>query len=117
MKAFVVAVLMAMVSSAATAQFVDGNELKKLSDARDRISQRKALEEDYQDSAQYLGYIEGAFDAQRKNLPSCVPEGMKAGQLGAVVTKYLLDHPEHWGFNGSTVVYLSVLKAFSCVKK
>ena len=109
------ALLFFVASSGAFAQFMTGNDLARLSKANDRFDQRKYSETDTLASSQYFGYIEGVFDAMRHQFP-CIPAGFVAGQLVAVVTKYLNEHPEEWSFSGNYLVSKAVKNAFPCGK-
>jgi hypothetical protein len=71
-----------------------------------------------------LGYIIGVADLQtmvKKTLPenrqSCIAEGVTAGQILEVVTKYLNQHPEERHFNASVLIVKAIAEAFPCQLK
>ncbi len=84
---------------AATADFYDGNRLYEECKGQSALS--------------CLGYIVGVADTARLfPKPICVPEGVTAGQLRAVVLKYMEEHPEDRHYSGTSVVGSALLGAF-----
>ena len=75
---------------------------------------------------QCLGYVLGVYDsapildaaAEKRQWDggwtACVPEGVEAGQLTAVVKKWLRAHPEKWHVHASGLVARAFQEAFPC---
>jgi hypothetical protein len=75
---------------------------------------------------QCLGYVLGVYDsapildaaAEKRQWDggwtACVPEGVEAGQLTAVVKKWLRAHPEKWHVHASGLVARAFEDAFPC---
>jgi Rap1a immunity proteins len=75
----------------------------------------------HQNYAACLFYILGVVDALQlgKSLYKnddifCIPENVRAGQLSAIVLKYLKDHPEERHWSASALVALALKGAFPC---
>ena len=54
-----------------------------------------------------FGYVSGVGDAM-----GYVPAGLMAGQLAAVVSKYLTNHPEKWSEPAVDLVIKALQEAF-----
>lgn len=92
-RAGIAALLFLGSSQVANAQFVDGNKL--LSYLREwQKAQRGASDVSYMDVGMYDGYVVAIADSP--DVESCVPDGATMRQIGAVVEKYLNDHPAEW---------------------
>ena len=108
-----VGVALAAMNSAAVAQFNTGNDLIKLAQASDRVSERRATDEDRLDASLYLGYLQGVFDANKRIL-ACTPDEFTGRQLKGIVTAYLKANPALWNLSGDFLVVRAVATAFPC---
>ena len=94
----------------ATANFLDGNELRErcAADTPDAVNT-------------CMGYLAGVADAEDAG-PSwrgqeslfCVPRGVSGGQLRRVVLDHLTSHPEEEDLNAAIVVGNAFLERFPC---
>src|SRR5262249_14851632 len=98
-----VALLLVSVASV-DAAFFDGNKLKELVDARNRVDTNRTRDGDYLDAALFTGYVLGVADAL-EGILICTSEGIKARQLVGLVKKYVEDHPEDWNIKGDLLVH------------
>lgn len=114
-RALIAVIVLLLVHPSAFSQFMDGNKLMQLALADERSDSANATNKDYMDSAKYIGYVKGAFDARMSEFP-CVPNSFIAGQLVAVFTKYLKENPALWNLPGDFLVSRAVQKAFPCKK-
>jgi hypothetical protein len=105
------------VPGVARAQFVDGNTLKGLGDAFERVEQSRMKGTDDVDSARYLGYMQGVVDALVGYGDLCLPKGTKARQAAAIVRKFLNDHPEQLGQPGGVIISAALKPVWPCVGK
>lgn len=106
-------VAVALCSSASSfAQFIDGNEMVKWVTSSDRVQKRSYNDEDYYNHNQFMGYVQGAYDANRQFF--CTPQPFTTRQLMGVAGKYIQDHPEQWNLAGDKLVVLAISKAFPC---
>jgi hypothetical protein len=95
-------------SVAAVVSFVSGNRLVELMREHDR-DDPQAIE-----AGEYGVYILGVCDATR--LLYNIPEKATIGQIAAIVSKYLKDHPEKWGEPASDLVIKALQEAFPLKK-
>jgi hypothetical protein len=68
-----------------------------------------------------FGYFSGAYGAfltyqNTKGFEKmiCLPHGVTAGQLFAIVEKYLKTRPEDWNFEAASTAHIAWQKAFPC---
>ncbi len=73
-----------------------------------------------------FGYILGVYDAGKvldeatdkrqwqSGFTSCVPDGVKPGQLKEVVSKWLQQHPENWHYRANSLVAAALEWGFPC---
>jgi len=59
-----------------------------------------------------LGFTMGIWFGTTEK--TCVPEGVTSGQLAAVVTKYMNDHPELLHEQARDIVFTALFEAFPC---
>lgn len=104
--------LAALLSGNAWAEFMTGNDLLRLAEANNRVTSRTASDADYQDSSQFFGYLQGAFDANRNLV--CPPSGFTTGQLSEIVKKFIRNNPEKLHFTGDVIVLLAMSESFTC---
>jgi hypothetical protein len=98
-----------MVSNASSA-FRDGNKL--VAEMREYEKAVRNTESNWLNVGTYEGYVLGVFDVVEQSI--CTPDNIKAGQLFAVVAKYLNEHPEQWSFAADTLVFKALSSAFPC---
>lgn len=103
-------------ASVASAEFLDGQKLKELINAQTRIDHGDIRSTDFQDAARANGYVLGVVDTGISIL-ICPREGIKAGQLTAMVAKYLEDNPDKWSQSGDQIVINALKPTFPCQKK
>lgn len=110
---------MAALSVAALAQphgvYVDGNMLARWARADEAVESRRATQEDVVPSDRFVRYVEGVVDALEGRI-ICTPPDTDFGQLRAMVRKYVLEHPEHWGGGGNDLVMAALTDTFPCRK-
>jgi hypothetical protein len=86
-----------------------GNELVEAMRGSDRVN-ANASGIDYTDyvlSGEFRAYIHGVCDATRYTYN--IPDSVTLGQLVAVVSKYLKNHPEEWN-DPAVVLVIKALK-------
>lgn len=112
------AAMMGMVIGVAVpGQYYDGQDLHELWEAsKRRVAGVPDAGADKFDKSYLSGYVIGTADAMAGINLFC-PGSAKAGQLVAVVGKYLDDHPEEWNKAGSYLVAVALKEAFPCGKK
>src|ERR1700720_4636096 len=94
MKAILVAVSLVVMSKAASAQVLTGNDL--LPACRDFINQK--FSKDTLNQGQCIGIIHAlTFSAPYDpSFPSCVPDNVTVTQATTVVVRWLEKHPQDW---------------------
>ncbi len=97
--------LFLIMSFSASADFITGNSLNNYI---------KDTESDF-NKGLFSGYVIGVVDTG-DGILFCVPSGASAGQLSAVVKKYLQQNPEQWNKGASEQVINSLAKAYPCPK-
>lgn len=117
--AIVALALSLFISSFSHAYFYSGNDLKKWIDARERIDAGRSLRTDHQADAALMGYIMGVYDSLEMdlgvNLKKCwMGRNPTVGQLTAIVSKYLKEHPEKW--TSSAVLIITEAITDACKK-
>ena len=103
-------------ASLASAEFIDGQKLKEMLDAGTRIDRGDVRSGDYQDAARANGYVLGVVDTV-SFIFICPHDGVKAGQLTAMVKKYLEENPDKWSQSGDKIVINALNPTFPCQKK
>lgn len=100
------------------AEYFDGYKLKTLIDADDRTdSGNFTIGSDVYDSGVFFGFVVGVHDTFEGINIICTNNQVKAGQILAVVKKYVKDHPEKLDRPAKTLVFLALATAFPCNKK
>jgi hypothetical protein len=97
--------LFLIMSFSASADFFTGNNLNNYI---------KNTESNFKQGL-FSGYVIGVVDTGNDIL-FCTPNGATAGQLSAVVKKYLQQNPELWNKGASELVINSLAKAYPCPK-
>jgi hypothetical protein len=96
-----------MLPSLAFSSFYDGNYLKTKMESAVTSDQMVAM-----------GFVVGVADTlgDRDFRYVCIAKGVTAGQLSEVVLKYLRANPEALHKAAYTLVYLALIKTWSCPK-
>ena len=97
--------------------FVGGAKIHEWSVAAQRTDRQGASEEDFRVADQYLYYVEGVYDSLSQAGRICAPGNGSAGQIQAMVTKYVNAHPDQWHEAGPVLIYRALHKTFSCSSK
>jgi hypothetical protein len=95
----------AFASSPATAGFQSGNDLYGICKNADVSAPWVCL-----------GYAEGAFDAYSSWGMYCAPNGVEAGQVRDVLTRYLENHPENRQNAAAELSIRAFSQAWPCPK-
>jgi hypothetical protein len=66
-------------------------------------------------AAEYMAYVIGVFDATTSSYN--LPAQATTGQVIAVVSKYLKDHPEDWSKSAADLVMKALREAFPKTSK
>ncbi|GAA0704587.1 Rap1a/Tai family immunity protein [Dokdonella soli] len=110
------ALLTACAAAHASSSYVSAYDLHSQWQAEQRLASSTASTADGIDANRYTAYVSGVVDAL-DGASICIPDGVKLGQLVAMVGKYLDDHPDQWNQAASTQVLLSLWPRFPCAKK
>ena len=108
-------------SLSARSAFIDGNQLHQWALASKRVSESRSLGDqqaivnDGLDSARYRAYIEGVVDSYSGEFV-CIPPETKLGQIAAIVSNFLEQHPELWAKNADALVAGALKGPFPCTK-
>lgn len=105
----------ALASNSAIAGFRNGTSLNNGGLAHDRIAEGRGLSTDSDDASTFRGYILGVHD-MADGLSLCTKNDTTAGQLVAIVKKYLKANPEKWGDPGEVIVLNALMPVFPCKK-
>lgn len=98
-------ILIGSFDACAEVAYFTGNKLKsRLDNEKDGVPYAVAL-----------GYILGVYDAS-SDVSICGPSQGTAGQLGAIVLKYLAEHPQKLHEKASDLVLNALSSAFPCRK-
>lgn len=109
--------VLALACFSAHAAFMDGSDLANLIQATERIQARTHANRDFTDSARGQGYVQGVFDAMLSLKYLCGASSVTTGQATAIVSKFLRDNPEKWGWSADQLVGVALVEAFPCYKK
>ena len=116
---FAIAALLASVL--ANAGILTGEKLKDFCNADGDNFEKKVIYD-----AGCVSYVTGVWDTHGMMMVDpenpddprrggyCKPKGVSGKQLGAIVGKYLAEHPEGWHYNASASVILAFNEAFPC---
>jgi hypothetical protein len=96
--------------------FMDGVRLHSMLEAQQRAITNRGSPGDDLDSMEVAGYISGVADALGGST-FCIPGHTTYRQLGAIVKKYLDDHPARWQHRGDSEITLALNEAFPCQKQ
>ncbi|MCG6533887.1 MAG: hypothetical protein L7F78_04190 [Syntrophales bacterium LBB04] len=93
-----------------TAYYLSGYKLVELMRADEKVDTGSATGADTYESGRYCGYILGVCDAMARAYDA--PNNANVGQIVAVVTKYVRDHPEKWNEPAADLVIKALQEAF-----
>ena len=111
------AIVALMVAHSAMAGWFTGFELKGLAESYEKISNGTSdINTDRYAAGVFHGYAIGVTSAQEVQGLICLPAQMKAGQISAIVAKFLKNNPETWNQPGETIVFTSISRTFPCKK-
>jgi len=114
---WLVAALLMMGSGTASAEYVDGNQLRMWArSAEHQLDGRVATGKEATEAGLYVGYIEGVVDSLSEGKGICPPAGSQVSQMQAIVTKYLAMNPEKWSQPGPELVLAALQPVFPCGK-
>lgn len=103
MKRLLIPLATALFTTAACAQYVNGNTL--LSDLRGGSNDRMFA----------LGYIAGVADAYDENA-FCLPPRTQLGQIRDIVTKFLEENPKDRHNHAGVLVLVPLMESYPCKK-
>lgn len=116
---FIAILLISVTSSVSNSAyvFVDGSRLAlTLAPAWQRATDGNSVQSgDFQDAASFSGYVLGVADSFN-GVGFELPATAKAGQLCAIVAKYLKDNPSEWNLPGSIIVFRALELSFPKTK-
>ena len=110
---FLVLIGLLLAHAPALAAFYSGNDLVALMREMDRAN-AGGSEVSFVKAREYGAYIVGVFDAVEFRLD--VPDNVTKGQVIAIVSKYLKNHPEEWSYSGVSLVIKALTEAFPSKK-
>ncbi|MEK6804184.1 MAG: Rap1a/Tai family immunity protein [Nitrospirota bacterium] len=105
-----IAALISGAFSDASAAFYDGNNLIPMMQEGEKANRSEKA--DYLSASRFMGYVTGVADSLGGSI--CIPESVTISQLGAIVTKYLNEHPDEWHLAGSHLVTKALRVTFPC---
>jgi hypothetical protein len=116
MKAYKILVLIApLLITEASA--MDGNELKRFSDAYLRTKQSTYTSSTYvADAGRFCGYVQGVTESL-VSFTFCPPTDVTLGQTYAIVIEYLNDNPAKWNQHASNLIREAMTQAYPCPNK
>lgn len=80
-----------------------------------RIDSGSPQNNDYQRSANLIGYVAGVSDTlDGKQI--CVPDNVTMKQAIGIVEKYMRDNPDKWNLPASILVENSLRQVFPCAR-
>lgn len=102
----------------ACAEFIDGAELNRWSEAYERQRQGLQSAKDGRDILMFMGYVMGVWDStlgERDFL--CTPDDFASMQMYQIVAKHVREHPEKWGLPADYLIREAALRAYRCKNK
>ena len=103
MKKLILTTCLTLLSLAANAQYVNGNQL------------HADLNGSTSDRAFALGYVSGVVDAFDQEL-FCTPQGAELGQLRDMVRQFLVRNPKERHRNAAAIVAIALVIDYPCKK-
>jgi len=108
----------ALLCLGARAEFIDGTELNRWSEAYERQLQGLQSAKDGRDIMMFMGYVMGVWDAtlsERDFL--CTPDNFASMQMYQLVAKHVREHPEKWSLPADYLIREAALRAYRCKGK
>lgn len=107
------------IGTAAHAYFLIGSTLYPMSIAHDKASamDRSITVDELDEAFQFAGYVIGTTDELVSIGAFCPTPEITEGQLLAMVSKYLKDHPDQWAMSASDLVYMALSPLLGCKSK
>ena len=99
-----IALLLGLLSANSSANYFDGNGLKKLIDGGQPSGE-----------AMFRGYV-AAIQDLNNGVSICVDENVRLSQAAAVVQKYFSENPQLWHLAASQLVFNALQRSFPCKK-
>jgi hypothetical protein len=96
--------------------YIDGSTLKNWIDASDRVDSGNVQPVDFQKVGRLDGYVIGVHDSW-EGIMFCGTDRVRAGQLIALVTKYVRENPDQWHHSGSNIVIAAIAPSCPCKHK
>lgn len=113
MKAFLLAMFLALVSLQVHAEFLSGNDL--VQDMReDDKADAGHPQTSYYSAGKYMGFVIGVFDAYSTEGLICAGYGVTKGQAKQIVSVYLKSNPTKWNLSAVVLVRNAFTSAFPC---
>lgn len=107
-----------LLCSGACAEFIDGAELNRWSEAYERQRQGLQSAKDGRDILMFMGYVMGVWDAALGDRDFlCTPDDFASVQMYQIVAKHVRDHPEKWGLPADYLIREAALRTYRCTKK
>ena len=108
-------ICVAICAHEAQAYFISGNELVEWMRGYEKTVRGECYcsssdAECLEGSASFVAYVCGVFDATSGRYS--LPDGVARGQVAAVVSKFLNEHPEEWSAPAALLVIEALKKAF-----
>lgn len=97
------------------AGFWDGNKLKTLVDANERMDMSdKPSDADIQETAMLIGLVVGVHDTLVATQIICAQDNVKVRQLIGIVKKYVRDNPGKWDKSAAILITSALSSSFPC---
>src|SRR5450830_1763372 len=114
----IAALLGALICVGASAEFIDGAELNRWSEAYERQRQGLQSAKDGRDILMFMGYVMGVWDATLGDRDFlCTPDDFASAQMYQIVAKHVRDHPEKWGLPADYLIREAALRTYRCKNK
>ena len=102
----------------AHAEFIDGTELNRWSEAYERQLQGLQSAKDSRDIMMFMGYVMGVWDATLSDRDFlCTPDNFASMQMYQLVAKHVRQHPEKWSLPADYLIREAALRAYRCKGK
>lgn len=114
----VAALLGGLLCLGAHAEFIDGTELNRWSEAYERQLQGLQSAKDGRDIMMFMGYVMGVWDSTLGGRDFlCTPDDLASMQIYQVVAKHVREHPEKWSLPADYLIREAALRAYRCQRK
>ena len=112
-----IGLVMFVLANVSYAQYFNGQRLHEMVNASNRVDRHEVSDpDDFGLNARLNGYILGVADTATTGRLICPPYGTSAGQLVAIVAKYVTDNPDKWGKSGDWIVINALAPVFPCLR-